>query len=63
MRERLQIFVEELARRILRQGAFFIEQRRRAADVSLGLLQRRHVEEHERLSEVVIRAEGAQRAW
>src|SRR6476659_2527857 len=62
LREGLHEFAEELAGAVVRQMAFGVEEVRGVADVGFGLLQRRHVEEDERLAEVVVGAEGAEGA-
>src|SRR5690242_14971293 len=60
--EGLHVLAQEIARAIVAQLAFVIEQRVGMADVSFWLLQARHIEEHQRLAQMVIRTEGADRA-
>src|SRR5258708_38998526 len=54
--------LNELARFLVGQRALTIEQRRRVAYVRLWLLHRRHVEEHERLAQMMVCPEGAKGA-
>src|SRR4029077_20821891 len=62
MREGLQEFLQERARRIAYERALVVEQSLRIADVGLGLRHHRDIEKDHRLPQVVIRAERPQRA-
>src|SRR2546421_10784273 len=61
-RKRLHVFCEEFASRAVRQPAGFVEQFVCTADIGFGHLQRRHVEEDQRLTQMMVGAECADRA-
>src|ERR1700688_4535037 len=62
LRERLHELVQKFAGAIADELAMFIEELVGMADVGFGLLHGRHVQKHERLPEMMIGAEGPDRA-
>src|SRR4051812_45928022 len=58
-REGLHDLAEELFRLVALERAVVVEHLADAADIGFGLLQHGHVEEHERLAQVVVGAEAA----
>src|SRR6266851_3325840 len=61
-RERLHEFLQEFAGTIVDELAMFIEELVGMADISFGLLHRRHVQKHERLPQMMVGAESPDRA-
>src|SRR5260370_41289170 len=62
IRERLHELLQEFAGAIADELAMFIEELVGIADIGFGLLHGRHVQKHERLPEMMIGAEGPDRA-
>ena len=62
MRECVQELLQEVARRVVGQRTARVEELGGFANVGLGLRHRRHVEEYERLPQMVVRAERANRS-
>src|SRR6267378_2314278 len=61
-RERLHELLQEFAGTIVDELAMFIEELVGMADIGFGLLHGRHVQKHERLPQMMIGAEGPDRA-
>src|SRR3954470_7262971 len=61
LRESIYESLQELPRGIIGQIPLFVKQFRRATDVGLGLLHRRNVQEHERLSQMMVGSERRER--
>src|SRR5205814_2031041 len=62
LRERVQELLQEVARRVVYQRTARVEELGGFANVGLGLRHRRHVEEYQRLPQMVVRAERANRS-
>jgi hypothetical protein len=62
IRERLHELLQEFAGTIVDELALFIEQLVGMSDIGLGLLQDRHIQKHQRLPQMMIGAEGSDRA-
>src|SRR5713101_1967819 len=62
IRERLHELLQEFAGTIVDELAMFIEELVGMADIGFGLLHGRHVQEHERLPQMMIGTEGPNRA-
>src|SRR3984893_7119588 len=62
IRERLHEVLQEFAEAVADELAMFIEELVGMADIGFGLLHGRHVKKHERLPEMMIGAEGPDRA-
>src|SRR3954466_7905214 len=62
LRESIYEGLQELLRRIIGEIPRFVKQFRCAADVCLRLLHRRNVQEHERLSQMMVGSERRERA-
>src|SRR4051812_42486521 len=62
-RERLELLLDEAARRlVLHLAALLVDARRAGADEDLRLVQRQGVQEHHHLAQVILNAAAAQRA-
>src|SRR3984893_16715595 len=61
IRERLHELLQEFAATIVDELAMFIEQLVGIADIGFGLLHGRHVQEHQRLPQMIIGTEGPDR--
>ena len=57
-RECREVFAEKATRGFIRNSTLLVEQFVDAADIGLGLLQDRHIEEHHRLPQVVVGAKA-----
>src|ERR1700693_6434656 len=62
IRERLHKLLQKFAGAVADELTMFIEELVGMADIGFGLLHGRHVQKHERLPEMVIGAEGPDRA-
>src|SRR4051812_7912544 len=62
IRERLHELLQEFAGAVADELAMFIEELVGMADISFGLLHRRHVQKHERLPQMMVGAESPDRA-
>src|SRR4029077_12798977 len=62
IRERLHELLQEFAGAVADEIAMFIEELIGMTDIGFGLLHGRHVQKHERLSQMMIGTEGPDRA-
>src|SRR5258707_13978930 len=62
IRERLHELLQEFAGAIVDELALLIEELVGTADIGFGLLHGRHVQQHERVPQMMIAAEGPDRA-
>ena len=62
IRKRLHELLQEFAGAVVYEPAMFIEELVDMADIGFGLLHGRHVQKHQRLPQMMIGAEGPDRA-